>query len=56
MGNIKRLEVAFAEEKQLREKVISDRDKTIEENVSLKTQIEELQKKLESVRILNNNE
>jgi chromosome segregation ATPase len=48
MGNIKRLEVAFAEEKQLREKVISDRDKTIEENVSLKTQIEELQKKLES--------
>jgi len=49
MANVKRLEVAYAEEKQLREKIINDRDKVIEENVALNTQIEELKRKLESV-------
>ncbi|ORX82142.1 hypothetical protein BCR32DRAFT_244396 [Anaeromyces robustus] len=49
MANVKRLEVAYAEEKQLREKIINDRDKIIEENVSLNTQIDELKRKLESV-------
>jgi len=54
MANVKRLEVAYAEEKQLREKIINDRDKIIEENVSLSNQIEELKRKLESVTIVRN--
>jgi len=49
MANVKKLEVAYTEEKQLREKIISDRDKVIDENVSLHTQIDELKAKLESV-------
>ena len=46
---MKRLEYAYAEEKQQRDKIFSDRDKIIEENVALNNQIEELKRKLESV-------
>ncbi|ORY72450.1 hypothetical protein LY90DRAFT_193293 [Neocallimastix californiae] len=50
MSEMKRLEYAYAEEKQQRDKIFSDRDKIIEENVALNNQIEELKRKLESVR------